>query len=156
MKPSAALEVHRAEIRWIVEANKVTNPRVFGSVELVILPSGSGPLCWPRLCPSDDVGADVLEFFSVDYVLAPLKPDWRCGLLTSEAEPAVQSMLVNARVGINHSAEILRLSRVLVHLDFHPEIAILFLSEGRIGEFESYDFTNSCFRIFFDIYFYAR
>lgn len=31
-KPSLALEAHRADIRRIVEANKATNPRVFGSV----------------------------------------------------------------------------------------------------------------------------
>ncbi len=31
MKPSAALELHREEIRWIVESNKGLNPRVFGS-----------------------------------------------------------------------------------------------------------------------------
>ena len=32
MKPSAALEVHRNSIRRIVEAHRVSNPRVFGSV----------------------------------------------------------------------------------------------------------------------------
>lgn len=32
MKPSVALETHRAEIRRIVAANKAANPRVFGSV----------------------------------------------------------------------------------------------------------------------------
>ena len=32
MKPSEALELHRAEIRAIVLANNFTNPRVFGSV----------------------------------------------------------------------------------------------------------------------------
>ncbi|HUB64250.1 MAG TPA: nucleotidyltransferase domain-containing protein [Methylocella sp.] len=31
MKPSAALEMHREEIRRIVEAHKGLNPRVFGS-----------------------------------------------------------------------------------------------------------------------------
>jgi uncharacterized protein len=31
MKPSTALELHREEIRRIVEANKGLNPRVFGS-----------------------------------------------------------------------------------------------------------------------------
>ncbi len=31
MKPSAALELHREEIRRIVEANNGLNPRVFGS-----------------------------------------------------------------------------------------------------------------------------
>ena len=32
MKPSIALDVHRAEIRLIVEANRAVNARVFGSV----------------------------------------------------------------------------------------------------------------------------
>jgi len=32
VRPSVALEAHRAEIRRIVEANNATNPRVFGSV----------------------------------------------------------------------------------------------------------------------------
>ena len=32
MKPSEALERHRADIRRIVEANRACNPRVFGSV----------------------------------------------------------------------------------------------------------------------------
>ena len=32
MKPSIALNAHRTEIRRIVEANRATNPRVFGSV----------------------------------------------------------------------------------------------------------------------------
>jgi len=32
MKPSEALAKHREEIRMIVESNKATNPRVFGSV----------------------------------------------------------------------------------------------------------------------------
>jgi uncharacterized protein len=32
VKPSVALNAHRAEIRRIVAANKATNPRVFGSV----------------------------------------------------------------------------------------------------------------------------
>jgi predicted nucleotidyltransferase len=32
MKPSLALQKHRAVIRRIVEANRTTNPRVFGSV----------------------------------------------------------------------------------------------------------------------------
>ncbi|KLU20516.1 hypothetical protein EOS_41170 [Caballeronia mineralivorans PML1(12)] len=32
MRPSMALDAHRAEIRRIVEANMATNPRVFGSV----------------------------------------------------------------------------------------------------------------------------
>ena len=32
MKPSEALERHRADIRRIVEANRARNPRVFGSV----------------------------------------------------------------------------------------------------------------------------
>jgi uncharacterized protein len=32
VRPSAALNTHRAEIRAIVKANKATNPRVFGSV----------------------------------------------------------------------------------------------------------------------------
>jgi predicted nucleotidyltransferase len=31
MKPSVALELHREEIRRIVEANRGLNPRVFGS-----------------------------------------------------------------------------------------------------------------------------
>jgi predicted nucleotidyltransferase len=32
MRPSIALNAHRAEIRRIVETNKAANPRVFGSV----------------------------------------------------------------------------------------------------------------------------
>jgi predicted nucleotidyltransferase len=32
MKPSEALERHREDIRRVVEANRATNPRVFGSV----------------------------------------------------------------------------------------------------------------------------
>jgi predicted nucleotidyltransferase len=32
MRPSEALERHRADIRRIVEANRARNPRVFGSV----------------------------------------------------------------------------------------------------------------------------
>lgn len=32
MKPSEALQQHRAEIRRIVESNQAANPRVFGSV----------------------------------------------------------------------------------------------------------------------------
>lgn len=32
MKPSVALNAHRAEIRQIVEANRASNARVFGSV----------------------------------------------------------------------------------------------------------------------------
>lgn len=32
MKPSIALDAHRAEIRLIVEANRAVNARVFGSV----------------------------------------------------------------------------------------------------------------------------
>ncbi|WP_158902303.1 nucleotidyltransferase family protein [Burkholderia sp. L27(2015)] len=32
MRPSIALNEHRAEIRRIVEANKAVNPRIFGSV----------------------------------------------------------------------------------------------------------------------------
>ena len=32
MKPSIALDAHRAEIRLIVEANRAGNARVFGSV----------------------------------------------------------------------------------------------------------------------------
>jgi predicted nucleotidyltransferase len=32
MKPSEALELHREDIRRVVEANRATNPRVFGSV----------------------------------------------------------------------------------------------------------------------------
>jgi hypothetical protein len=32
MKPSIALNAHRAEIRLIVEANRAVNARVFGSV----------------------------------------------------------------------------------------------------------------------------
>jgi len=32
MKPSIALDAHRAEIRQIVEANRSVNARVFGSV----------------------------------------------------------------------------------------------------------------------------
>jgi hypothetical protein len=32
MKPSEALEAHRADIRRVVEANRARNPRVFGSV----------------------------------------------------------------------------------------------------------------------------
>jgi len=32
VRPSIALNAHRAEIRRIVEANMATNPRVFGSV----------------------------------------------------------------------------------------------------------------------------
>lgn len=32
VKPSVALNAHRADIRRIVAANKATNPRVFGSV----------------------------------------------------------------------------------------------------------------------------
>jgi predicted nucleotidyltransferase len=32
MRPSEALERHRADIRRIVEANRACNPRVFGSV----------------------------------------------------------------------------------------------------------------------------
>lgn len=32
MKPSAAFHAHRREIRQIVEGNRATNPRVFGSV----------------------------------------------------------------------------------------------------------------------------
>lgn len=32
MRPSQALERHRADIRRIVEANRARNPRVFGSV----------------------------------------------------------------------------------------------------------------------------
>lgn len=32
MKPSTALNAHRAEIREIVKANRAMNPRVFGSV----------------------------------------------------------------------------------------------------------------------------
>ncbi len=32
MKPSIALDAHRAEIRHIVEANRAVNARVFGSV----------------------------------------------------------------------------------------------------------------------------
>jgi uncharacterized protein len=32
MKPSEALARHREEIRRVVEANRATNPRVFGSV----------------------------------------------------------------------------------------------------------------------------
>ena len=32
MRPSAALNVHRHSIRRIVEAHRVSNPRVFGSV----------------------------------------------------------------------------------------------------------------------------
>ncbi|KLU23494.1 hypothetical protein EOS_25055 [Caballeronia mineralivorans PML1(12)] len=32
MKPSVALNAHRAEIRLIVEANRAVNARVFGSV----------------------------------------------------------------------------------------------------------------------------
>ena len=32
MKPSTALDAHRAEIRLIVEANRAVNARVFGSV----------------------------------------------------------------------------------------------------------------------------
>lgn len=32
MKPSEALDAHRAEIRRIVEANRASNARVFGSV----------------------------------------------------------------------------------------------------------------------------
>ena len=32
MKPSAVFHAHRREIRQIVEGNRATNPRVFGSV----------------------------------------------------------------------------------------------------------------------------
>jgi predicted nucleotidyltransferase len=32
MRPSAALELHRDEIRQIVRENRSTNPRVFGSI----------------------------------------------------------------------------------------------------------------------------
>lgn len=32
MKPSEALELHREDIRRVVEANRAANPRVFGSV----------------------------------------------------------------------------------------------------------------------------
>jgi len=32
MKPSAALDAHREEIRRVVEAHRARNPRVFGSV----------------------------------------------------------------------------------------------------------------------------
>jgi predicted nucleotidyltransferase len=32
MKPSEALELHREDIRRVVEANRAKNPRVFGSV----------------------------------------------------------------------------------------------------------------------------
>ena len=32
MRPSIALNEHRAEIRRIVEANRAVNPRIFGSV----------------------------------------------------------------------------------------------------------------------------
>lgn len=32
MRPSIALNAHRAEIRMIVETNRASNPRVFGSV----------------------------------------------------------------------------------------------------------------------------
>ena len=32
MKPSKALQLHRKEIRFIVERHHATNPRVFGSV----------------------------------------------------------------------------------------------------------------------------
>ncbi len=32
MKPSAALDAHREEIRRVVEAHRASNPRVFGSV----------------------------------------------------------------------------------------------------------------------------
>ena len=32
MKPSEALAAHRAEIRRLVEVNRASNPRVFGSV----------------------------------------------------------------------------------------------------------------------------
>jgi predicted nucleotidyltransferase len=32
MRPSEALEMHRSEIRRVVEGNRARNPRVFGSV----------------------------------------------------------------------------------------------------------------------------
>ena len=32
MKPSAVFHAHRRELRQIVEGNRATNPRVFGSV----------------------------------------------------------------------------------------------------------------------------
>lgn len=95
MKPSAALNTHREEIRRVVEAHRARNPRVFGSVldgtdteasdlDILVDPTSETTLF--------DIGAIRHELFQllgvpVDVVTPNALPDsWRAEVV-AEAKP---------------------------------------------------------------------
>jgi hypothetical protein len=95
VKPSAALNTHREEIRRVVEAHRARNPRVFGSVldgtdteasdlDILVDPTSETTLF--------DIGAIRHELFQllgvpVDVVTPNALPDsWRAEVV-AEAKP---------------------------------------------------------------------